>query len=152
MQATKIQSTIVCSPEQDEVWLEILQRFLTAVSADQRDEVRAALTHKLHTGAGLRDWLSAMRWRRAIVPRQIPAEVIDVYLGDSDVLPLYDCADCGIAIPVKVGRSPGVEEQPVQKFFASCPWCGGPTGWHLYCWKQVDGAQIAQSLRHAKPR
>ncbi len=152
MNAIQNDLPISVGPEQDEGWLQVRQRLLAAVAVDQRVQVMAALTGKTHMGAGLRDWLSAMRWRRAVVPDQIPRAVIDVYLADSDVLPLYDCADCGTAIPVKIGRCPGMEDQPARTFFTHCPWCGGPTGWHLHCWKQVNGAHSESPSRPNKPR
>lgn len=83
-------------------------------------------------GSGLRDWVSAITWRGAVLPKRIPDELMNVYLIDSEAAPLHDCEGCGLAVPVRPSRLYGPEGEPDQVYFASCPLCGARTGLYMH--------------------
>jgi hypothetical protein len=134
----------------DSNWKVTYQRFLQAVSPRQRDQV-ARLAKSVHNGgSGLRDWLSAITWRGAILPKRIPEQIIDIYLRDSEAVPLHDCEGCGLAIPVRPSRLYGLEGEPDQIYFDKCPACGSRTGLYLYFSRQFQDS-VSRSLRR-RPR
>jgi hypothetical protein len=111
---------------------EVQDRFLAAVAPQQRPEVAALLGQRYHGGPGLRIWLRALAVQGASVPDHIPSELIDVYLTDPEALPLYDCSDCGLAIPARAGSRNGPDGQEDWPYFRTCPSCGGRTGLYAY--------------------
>jgi|GEM_PF-3360990 len=116
-------------------WERICRRFLSAVGEDQRPAVARLLELPHYSSPGLRNWLTAITYRGAQLPEQIPAAVIEVYLLDPEAMPLHDCERCGLAIPVRPSRLYGDDGDPEQVYFPACPACGGRTGWYLF-WSQ----------------
>jgi hypothetical protein len=136
--------------EHESNWNVAYQQFLQAVAPRQRDQV-ARLAKTMHNGgSGLRDWLSAITWRGAILPRRIPEQIIDVYLRDSEAAPLHDCEGCGLAIPVRPSRLHGLEGEPDQIYFDKCPACGSQTGLYLYFSRRFQDNVTAELRR--RPR
>jgi hypothetical protein len=113
-------------------WNAAYQQFLRAVAPRQREQVQHLLKTMHNGGSGLRDWLSALTWRGAILPTRIPEQIIDVYLRDSEAAPLHDCEGCGLAIPVRPSRLHGLEGEPDLIYFDKCPACGSQTGLYMY--------------------
>jgi hypothetical protein len=112
-------------------WQEVVDRFLDAVEPEQREIVSLALADPYGSGWGLRLWVSSIVWGSAIMPAKIPATVIEVYLEDSEVIPLHDCCSCGLAVPVRPNKCNGLTDDPEKIYFPLCPCCGAPTGWYL---------------------
>jgi hypothetical protein len=112
-------------------WQEVVNRFLEAVQPQQREVVSIALADPYGGGWGLRLWVSSIVWGSAIMPSAIPAQVIDVYLADPDVIPLHDCCSCGLAVPVRPNKLQGASGEPEKIYFPQCPCCNSPTGWYL---------------------
>jgi hypothetical protein len=132
-------------------WADVSSRFLNAISPPKRKKV-GDLLHRMHNGgSGLRDWVSAIAWRGAVLPAQVPEEIIDVYLSDSEAIPLHDCGSCGLAIPVRPSRLDGLEGDPERVYFAFCPACGSRTGPHMYFTRQFE-ENISATLRRRRPR
>jgi hypothetical protein len=131
-------------------WVKVSNQFLNAVAPAQRKQV-AQLLHSVHYGgSGLRDWVSAIAWRGAVLPMQIPEELIDVYLSDSEAVPLHDCESCGLAVPVRPSRLYGLEGEPERVYFSACPACGSRTGPHMYFTRRFED-DISSTLRR-RPR
>jgi hypothetical protein len=144
-------STIApCSDNATAHWAEVSEQFLKAVTPSKRKHV-AALLHRVHNGGGgIRGWVSAIAWRGAVLPPQIPDEVINVYLSDSEAAPLHDCEGCGLAIPIRPSRLYGLEGEPERVYFAACPACGSRTGQHMYFTRRFED-NITATLRR-RPR
>jgi hypothetical protein len=133
-------------------WSQACQDFLAAVPDEMRDHVEQSL-RCLHNGAvGLRRWVARIATGEARVPELIPAELVRVYLADSEAVPLHDCENCGIAIPVRPHPLRGFEGEPDQIYFPSCPVCGGRTGWYLFWSRQAEGKRVSDTLRRSRPR
>jgi hypothetical protein len=66
----------------------------------------------------------------------MPPEVAEVYLN-YDALPLHDCEDCGLWVPVTPGEYRG---RPAVRHFEDCPLCGGRTGYAAYFNRRQDVA------------
>jgi hypothetical protein len=131
-------------------WAKVSNEFLNAVTPCQRKSV-AELLHTVHNGgSGLRDWVSAIAWRGAVLPTQVPEEIIDVYLSDSEAVPLHDCGSCGLAIPVRPSRLYGLDGDPERVYFSLCPACGSRTGPHMYFTRRFED-NISDTLRR-RPR
>lgn len=132
--ATGNATRLVNAPSVDERWAdwhEVVDRFLEAVEPQQRERVSIALDDPHGGGWGLRLWVSAIVWGSAMMPTKIPAAVIDVYLVDTDVIPLHDCCRCGLAVPVRPNKMHGAAGEPEKIYFPLCPACNSPTGWYL---------------------
>jgi hypothetical protein len=95
-------------------------------------------------------WVSAIAWRGAVLPTQVPEEIIDVYLSDSEAVPLHDCGSCGLAIPVRPSRLYGLDGDPERVYFSLCPACGSRTGPHMYFTRRFED-NISDTLRR-RPR
>jgi hypothetical protein len=133
------------------VWQATCDRFVRAVSPAQRPHV-LPLLHQIHGGgSGLRDWVAAIAWRGAYLPERIPVRVIDVYLADSEAVPLYDCEGCGLAVPVRPSRLYGMDGEPDEVYFTNCPICGGRTGYFLHFAKTYE-RRVSDELRRGRPR
>jgi hypothetical protein len=130
---------------------DISQKFLTAVEPRQRNAVERLINDIHAGGGGLRTWIASLEFRGAIFPKHIPAELIDVYLTDSEAAPWHDCEDCGIAIPVRMNRLHDPEAEPDYIYFSECPACGGRTGWYLHRSRQA-ARMTTFALRRNKPR
>lgn len=129
-----------------QVWNEISQRFLAAVVDEQQDAVEPLL--QLHYGnTGLRSWIDAIVGQGALLPTKIPPAVIDVYLQDPEAWPLYECEECGLAVPVRPNRVLGPDAEPEKVYFPECPACGGKTGYYLYRTRD-----LVAKLPHSRPR
>jgi|tagenome__1003787_1003787.scaffolds.fasta_scaffold20815854_2 hypothetical protein len=132
------------------LWVEVSSRFLDAVCDEQRAKV-AELLHTVHNGgSGLRDWVSAIAFRGAVMPTKLPGELIDVYLSDSESMPLHDCEGCGLAMPVRPSHLYGLEGEPERVYFSACPACGSRTGPSMYFTRQFE-ENISDTLRR-RPR
>lgn len=128
-------------------WDEACGRFLAAIGPEQREAVEP-LVQQLHYGnSGLRTWIDAIVSQGAVLPNRIPPAVIDVYLHDPEAVPLYECEECGLAVPVRPNRALGPDAEPEQVYFPECPACGGRTGYYLYRTRD-----FVTKLRHTKPR
>jgi hypothetical protein len=132
-------------------WQTACAIFLDAVPPKQRAAVRQILQNANCGGSGMRDWVSSIAFRGATLPACIPEEVIDVYLDDSEAVPLHDCGRCGFAVPIRPNRLHGVESEPEQTYFPTCPNCGGNTGPYFF-WSRESAGTSAVSLPRKKPR
>jgi len=109
----------------------VCERFLAAISGSQRRLVAWLLRQPQMGGRGLRMWVNLLTMNGSPIPSSLPQRLVQVYLDDSEALPLHDCEDCGLLIPVRDGRSMECG-LPEKTYFASCPVCGGRTGLHAY--------------------
>lgn len=135
------------SSDPTRTWQEAHDRFLAAVDPEQREMVEPLLQQLHYGSSGLRNWLDAIVWQGAVLPERIPRALIDVYLHDPEAAPLYECEDCGLAVPVRPNRTLGPDAEPDKVFFHDCPVCGGRIGYFLYRTRD-----FSNKLRHAKPR
>lgn len=112
-------------------WVEARDQFLAAIDPRQSAAVAELLRQPRRGGLGLRMWLRDLVTQGRPIPATLPARLIQVYLDDAEAVPLHDCADCGLAVPVHPGCH-GYEEEPERVYFAACPCCGGATGLYAY--------------------
>jgi hypothetical protein len=135
-------------------WDDTRKLFLEAVEPQQREAVESLLQHLHSGGSGLRDWVAAIAWRGAMLPKAIPAALVDVYLQDADAVAHHECAECGIAIPVRVQRWQTIDDGSCEIYFPTCPACGGRTGWYLHRSKQAQSQsrKYVDDLRRRKPK
>lgn len=103
-------------------------RFLAAIPSGLRTDVWSLLSDPRRGGRGLRAWLGLLEAGPAALPRDLPWELVEVYLLDHDAEPLHDCEECGVAIPVRCSRRVGHEPVAERRYFPACPCCGGRTG------------------------
>jgi hypothetical protein len=135
----------------DPRWFDSCERFLASVAEEQREAVLLRLAHLNIGGSGLRDWVSAIACRGAVLPERIPEVVIAVYLRDSEAAPLFDCEGCGILIPVRPSRLlDGWDGEPDEVYFQTCPVCASRIGHHLHFSRRFE-ANTANPLRR-RPR
>ena len=113
-------------------WREVTDRLLAAVEPRQREDVARVLEDTHGGGWGLRLWVSSIIWGGASLPEQVPAELIDVYLTDPEAMPLHECGECGLPVPVRPNRVHGNDGDPERVYFPACPACDSPTGWYLF--------------------
>lgn len=111
---------------------EPMDRFLAAVSAEQRGRARALLTDPHAGGRGLRALLAILDADPRALPAALPAELVEVYLCDDEAEPLHDCERCGLPVPVHAGRRCGHEASVDREYFPACPHCGGRTGRYAF--------------------
>jgi len=107
-------------------------RFLSAVPVGLRSRVRATLIDPRLGGRGLRAWLALLEIEDRPLPAAFCDDLVAVYLSDPEAEPLYDCEECGLAVPVRAGRRCGHEPTCDRVYFATCPHCGGRTGEHAF--------------------
>lgn len=112
-------------------WSQVRDDFLSLVSPRQRPLVAELLRQPRRGGQGLRMWLQALVTQARPMPESLPAELIEVYLKDPEAVPLHDCSECGLAIPVHPAWQ-GYEWKPECVYFPECPCCGAATGLHAY--------------------
>ena len=112
-------------------WLNAQDRLLDALPSHQRAAVIDAIEGWPDRGLGLLDWLDDLV-RASSIPTPLPSELVQVYLDDPDALPLHDCEDCGLRIPVRPGRQCGNDSQAAHRYFDHCPACGGRVGWYAF--------------------
>ncbi len=129
-----------CLPEQN--WLEAERRLMAAVPPTLRERVHASLVNPRIGGRGLRSLLALLATETRPLPKQLPPELIRVYLNDDEAEPLYDCATCGLPLPVRFARRFGHESAPEHVYFTMCPHCGGPVGrfayWSARSWTDIN--------------
>jgi len=125
-------------------WMEAKSRFLDAVHPTQRPLVDSLLQNPRHGGRGLRLLLRNLLIQDQTLPALIPAAVIEVYLSDPEAVPLFDCHDCGLPVPVRFNIQDGFEETPEREYFPSCPQCGGRTGRYAY-WSNTAASKTENS-------
>ncbi len=111
-------------------WEDVRRNFLKAVHYLQRPAVEGLLQRPRHGGKGLRMWLQNLEMRGDFFPEELPPALVQIYLDDSEVLPLHDCESCGLLIPVH--PSIDFEAEPRKTFFPKCPHCGNRTGRHAH--------------------
>lgn len=143
-------------PSSDVRWADACRQFVAAVPTDIGQSVERSL-HSLHGGGvGLRNWVSSIAWRGGKLPQELPPELVQVYLDDPEAVPLHDCESCGVAIPVRPNRIDGLEAEPEQTYFPTCPICGGRTGLYMYVSRRAEREEasddIAAAMRRRKPR
>lgn len=112
-------------------WQHVRDEFLALVSGSQRQKVADLLAHPRNGGKGLRMWLQALKVADRPFPSTLPESLIQVYLDDHEAVPLFDCSQCGLAIPVRPSWRDH-EGNPARVYFESCPCCDGPTGLYAY--------------------
>gem|GEM_PF-3720525 len=144
--------TASASTEADPRWTSACQEFLLAVPDALRETVDRTLRGLHNGGSGLRAWVSGIAWRGGRLPEEVPADLIQVYLTDPEAVPLHDCETCGIAIPVRPHRLHGLDGEPEQVYFSSCPACGGRTGWFLYWARRAEDGSDQADIGRRKPR
>jgi hypothetical protein len=154
--ATLKQQTSETSPQLSRCsinsWESTSAKFLDAIPTHQRERVQRVLETVNAGGSGLRDWVSSIAYRKAAMPKSIPAEVIDIYLKDSEAVPLHDCEHCGFAVPVRPNRLHGMETDPEIQYFPNCPICDGKTGPYYYWSGHSMRNSTAADFRPKKPR
>ncbi len=107
-------------------------RLMAAVPAVHRKRTAALLKSPRLGGRGLRAWMVILDADDRPLPGDLPEELVEVYLADSEAEPLHDCERCGLTVPVRVGRRCGHEATVERVYFPECPQCGGRTGRHAY--------------------
>lgn len=132
-------------------WQQTCAQFLRAVAPAQRDHAARLLQQPNNGGGGLREWVSAMAWRKVAVPEQIPMDLVDVYLKDPEAVPLFDCESCGLPVPIRPSRLYGLEGDPDEVYFPNCPLCGSRTGLYLHFTRRFEDDVVA-TLRRGRPR
>lgn len=136
-------------------WTTARTRFLERIDGGQRERVSLLLQQPKQGGRGLRLWVHRVETEECPLPETLPASLVQVYLDRPDAIPLHDCEECGIAIPVETNWH-GDEEEPQQLFFTACPCCGGRTGLHAYWSRKTSGEPAAfkaeEKSRRPKPR
>lgn len=120
------------SAADDAPWAESEHLLLAAVDERLRERVEAVLANPRRGGRGLRAWVAALAADPRPLPDAIPASLVEVYLTDAEAMPLHDCGDCGLAVPVRPHWRAGHEAPPEHVYFAACPHCGGRTGRHAF--------------------
>ena len=118
-------------------WSEVRDLFLRAVIEEQRSAVVGLLREPRWGGRGLRMWLRTLVTQGRSLPEVLPSELIQVYLDDPEALPLHDCSDCGLAVPIRSGWL-GLEGEPERIYFPVCPNCGSRTGLYAF-WSNTRG-------------
>jgi hypothetical protein len=111
---------------------------LAAVDPDQRPEVEAALHEYPDRGRGLSSWALVLM-SAGELPAHLPRAVVQVYLVDPKALPLHDCEDCGLEVPIRPGWRQGSHIEPAKAYFEACPVCGGRVGYYARWHKQHGG-------------
>jgi hypothetical protein len=106
----------------------VADRFLSVVPKRVRDDVERMLSCPSRGGRGLRQWLSFLEVEPRPLPRQLPLDLVEIYLSDADAEPMHDCERCGFLVPVRVARRTGHEATVEHVYYPKCPNCGGRTG------------------------
>ncbi len=138
--------------EQERQWTSACRDFMISIPDELQCKVECCLKNKNSGGPGLRSWVAAIAWRGAKLPEEVPAELLQVYFDDPEAVPLHECESCGIAIPVRPNRLHGLDDEPEQVYFESCPTCGGRTGLYLFVSRQLECKSSTTTLRRSKPR
>jgi len=106
----------------------VADRFLSTVPMRIRGDVERLLLNPCEGGRGLRQWLALLEIEPRPLPRQLPVDLLEVYLNDDDAEPWHDCESCGFVVPVRVSRRVGHEPSVERVYYRECPNCGGRTG------------------------
>jgi hypothetical protein len=114
-------------------------RLLAAIPASLQARVRAVLANPRLGGRGLRAWLALLETEDRPLPDALPAELVEVYLMDTEAEPLHDCESCGLPVPVRAGWRAGHEPSADRVYFPACPHCGGRTGPYAF-WARASRA------------
>jgi hypothetical protein len=114
-------------------------RLLAAIPAALQARVRAVLANPRLGGRGLRAWLALLETEDRPLPDALPAELVEVYLKDTEAEPLHDCESCGLPVPVRAGWRAGHEPSADRVYFPACPHCGGRTGPYAF-WARATRA------------
>lgn len=133
-------------------WQEAYARLLSAISPEQRALVEKLCCNRHNGGSGLREWVATIARGATVLPEHIPVELMNVYLCDPEAVPLHDCEDCGLAIPIRPHRILGLEAEPEQTYFPNCPLCGARTGPYFYWSRQAEKTTVTNMIRRRKPR
>ncbi len=108
----------------DDHWNRTRDQFLAAVSPRLRASVAWLLSDRRRGGIGLRLWLANIAAGRSPLPVELPSQLIEIYLNNSMAMPLNECQECGMTLPVS---QQGYEEETDVAYFSSCPVCGAGT-------------------------
>ncbi|MDX1965436.1 MAG: hypothetical protein SFX18_19985 [Pirellulales bacterium] len=130
----------------EDTWEAACRQLLDAVPQEYLSLISLLLKERNGGGCGLRDWISAVAFRGAKFPHSIPPQIVRIYLNDPEAVPLHDCEECGLAVPVRPNRVHGLESDPECEYFPTCPLCGGRTG-PFYYW-----SEFRTQLQRRKPR
>ncbi len=148
---SRLGSPKICS-EKDQQWTDACQEFMASVPTELQSRVDRSLKSFHAGGFGLRTWVASIAWRGAKLPETVPTELLQVYFVDPEAVPLHECETCGIAIPIRPNRLHGLDDDPEQVYFTSCPACGGRTGLYLFVSRRLEHQPISETLRRNKPR
>ena len=107
-------------------------RLMAAVPLAHRKRTAALLKSPRLGGRGLRAWMVILDADDRPLPDDLPEELVEVYLDDSEAEPLHDCERCGLTVPVRANRRCGHEATVERVYFPECPHCGGRTGRYAY--------------------
>lgn len=133
---------------EDERWEFVYSQFLSLVDQDMRNDVQRMVSSIHGSGEGLRRWINEIAYHGRVLPEAVPKSLLNVYMSDPEALPLHDCSDCGLSVPVRPNRLYGSEGEPEEQYFPECPVCGGRTGLYCFWSNRLDN----KSVRHSKPR
>jgi hypothetical protein len=117
-------------------------RLLAAMPASLQARVRAVLANPRLGGRGLRAWLALLETEDRPLPEALPAELVEVYLKDTEAEPLHDRESCGLPVPVRAGWRAGHEPSADRVYFPVCPHCGGRTGPYAFWARATRSAAL----------
>ena len=125
-------------------WTTACERLVAAVPQQQRSTVQRLLSNPHFGGRGIRLWVqNLMRSESTEFPESIPECIVQVYLDDAEAIPLYDCEDCGVSLPVRPCRA-GEDAEPDRVYFPQCPICGGHTGLYAF-WSRPQDSRASRA-------
>ncbi len=110
---------------------DVRRMFLGAIAPSQRAKVEESLAAGRYTGVGLHAWLDSIISEETYLPSEIPPSLVQAYFDYPEALPLHNCENCGLHIPIVPSPLYGFEGETDHVLFPTCPSCGGRTGWYL---------------------
>jgi len=116
-------------------------RLLAAIPVSLQAQARAVLADPRLGGRGLRAWIALLEREDRPLPDELPPELVEVYLTDTEAEPLHDCESCGLPVPVRAAWRAGHEPSADRVYFPVCPQCGGRTGPHAF-WARATRAVV----------
>ncbi len=127
-------------------WHRAVALLLEAIDPARRAAVAERLGNWTLGGRGLRDWVRQLQHAAPALPDRLPPPLVQIYLDDADAEPRHDCAECGLAVPVRPGIHREARDGIELEYFPTCPVCGGPTGLYAY-WANPARRRAAPSRR-----
>jgi len=120
-------------------WANACERLMAAVAPSQRRRVQGLLSNPSLGGRGIRMWVqNLMRAEDVNLPSSVPETLVQVYFDDAEAIPLHDCEQCGVPLPVRPGLAADHSE-PERVYFERCPICGGRAGLYAFWSRSTDG-------------